>query len=79
MHIFMNYLQVIDPPMRTERFDAAEGKARLVRMVLHIVSSLSKQPPLAVKKLLESLQEKMIRHVPDSGKDGKVSNVFLFH
>ena len=35
-------------------------------MVLNIVLNLSKQPPLAVKKTLENIQEKMIRFIPDA-------------
>ena len=48
--------KVVDPPIRTERMESHENKIRLVRMILHIVVSLSKQPPLAVKKTLENLQ-----------------------
>ena len=59
--------KVLDPPLRTERSEAAETKARLVTMVLHIVTNLSRQPPLAVKKSLENIQEKMIRFIPDAG------------
>ena len=46
----------MDPPIRTERVESPENKIRLVRMILHIVVNLSKQPPLAVKKTLENLQ-----------------------
>ena len=35
-------------------------------MILHIALTLSKQPPLAVKKTLETLTEKMIRFIPDT-------------
>ena len=48
--------KVVDPPIRTERVESPENKIRLVRMILHIVVNLSKQPPLAVKKTLENLQ-----------------------
>lgn len=48
--------KVIDPPIRTERTDSSENKIKIVRMILHIVINLSKQPPLAVKKTLENLQ-----------------------
>ena len=58
--------KVIDPPLRTERSEAGENKAKLVTMVLNIVLNLSKQPPLAVKKTLENIQEKMIRFIPDA-------------
>ena len=58
--------KVIDPPLRTERSEAADNKVKLVAMVLNIVVSLSKQPPLAVKKTLENIQEKMIRFIPDA-------------
>ena len=74
--------KVIDPPIRTERTDSSENKIKIVRMILHIVINLSKQPPLAVKKTLENLQvsnlsmkispvnfllqEKMMRFVADA-------------
>ena len=58
--------KVIDPPLRTERYDSEQCKGRLITMILHIVLNLSKQPPLAVKKTLENLQEKMIRFIPDT-------------
>ena len=74
--------KVIDPPIRTERTDSSENKIKIVRMILHIVINLSKQPPLAVKKPLENLQvgnlsikiipvnfllqEKMMRFVADA-------------
>ena len=40
--------------------DKRENKVKLIKMVLHIVLNLSKQPPLTLKKTLENLQEKMI-------------------
>ena len=74
--------KVIDPPIRTERTDSSENKIKIVRIILHIVINLSKQPPLAVKKTLENLQvgnlsmkiipvnflsqEKMMRFVADA-------------
>ena len=58
--------KVVDPPIRSERMDHTENKIKLVKMVLHIVLNLSKQPPLTVKKTLENLQEKMIRFIPDA-------------
>ena len=54
--------KVIDPPIRTERMDSSENKIKIVRMILHIVINLSKQPPLAVKKTLENLQVGKSQH-----------------
>ena len=54
--------KVIDPPIRTERMDSSENKIKIVRMILHIVLNLSKQPPLAVKKTLENLQVGKSQH-----------------
>ena len=54
--------KVIDPPIRTERTDSSENKIKIVRMILHIVINLSKQPPLAVKKTLENLQVGKFQH-----------------
>jgi hypothetical protein len=58
--------KVVDPPIRSERMDHRENKVKLIKMVLHIVLNLSKQPPLTVKKTLENLQEKMIRFIPNA-------------
>ena len=46
--------------------DHRENKVKLIKMVIHIVLNLSKQPPLTVKKTLENLQKKMIRFIPDA-------------
>ena len=46
--------------------DHRENKVKLIKMVLHIVLNLSRQPPLTLKKTLENLQEKMIRFIPDA-------------
>ena len=51
--------KVVDPPMRSERMDHRENKVKLIKMVLHIVLNLSKQPTLTVKK-------KMIHFIPDA-------------
>ena len=42
--------------------DSSENKIKIVRMILHIVINLSKQPPLAVKKTLENLQVGKSQH-----------------
>ncbi|XP_023333198.1 testis-expressed protein 47 [Eurytemora carolleeae] len=76
--------KILDPAIRNETSDQEEHKTELLKMILQIVSTLSKQPPLTVKKSIENLAEKMSRSIPDSAmletilRDGTLMDTYQY-